>query len=274
MYPQIMLSWGGLELSLSSYRLFMGLFALSVSAGAYIVGSRKQLNKKSLLSIILLVNLAALLGSRLLYLFSQGGFSSLTAARVFDLHFRYFSVYGGLTLAGILGFAACLLLRLNPWVVGDAFAPGLGIGLALAKTGCFFNGCCFGKVSTLPWSVSFPPGSQAFSYQIMASGMTLFSRTARLHPVQLYEALAALAGALICVWVLKKYGRRFSGLVILTLGMWFTAWRWGLYGFRASVIRGTLDHQIYPWLYGTIIVVCLILMIIRIKTEKGSSAYP
>lgn len=269
MYPQIILSWGSLELTLSSYRLFMGLFALSVSAGAYIVGTRKQLNKKSLLIVILLVNLAALLGSRLLYLFSQGGFSSITAARVFDLHFRYFSVYGGLTLAGILGFAACLILRLNPWVVGDAFAPGLGMGLALAKTGCFFNGCCFGKVSSLPWSVSFPPGSQAFAYQIMASGMTLFSRTARLHPVQLYEAIAALAGALVCIWVLKRYGRRFSGLAILALALWFTAWRWGLYGFRASVIRGSLDHQIYPWLYGAIIVICLIFMLVRIKIEKG-----
>ncbi|MEN6389958.1 MAG: hypothetical protein ABFD04_06040, partial [Syntrophomonas sp.] len=92
-------------------------------------------------------------------------------------------------------------------------------------------------------------------------------------PVQLYEALAALAGALVCIWVLKKYGPRFSGLTILTLGLWFTAWRWGLYGFRASVIRGVLDHQIYPWLYGTIIVICLILMVVRIKTEKGSPVH-
>lgn len=274
MYPQIVLSWGGLALTLSSYRLFMGLFALSVSLGGYIVGSRKQLNKRSLLFIILLVNLAALLGSRLLYLFSQGGLASLTMARVFDLHFRFFSVYGGLVLAGILGLAACLFLRLNPWVVGDAFAPGLGIGLALAKTGCFLNGCCFGKVSGLPWSVSFPPEAQAFSYQIMASGMTFFSRTARLHPVQMYEALAALSGAFVCIWVLKRYGQKISGLALLTLGLWFTAWRWGLYGFRASVIRGSLDHQIYPWLYGTLIVICLILMIARIKTAQSSPARP
>jgi len=252
----------------------MGLFALSVSVGGYIIGSRKQLNRRSLLFIILLINLAALLGSRLLYLFSQGGLASLTMARIFDLHFRFFSVYGGMVLAGILGFAACLFLRMNPWVVGDAFAPGLGIGLALAKTGCFLNGCCFGKVSSIPWSVSFPPDTQAFSYQIMASSMTFFSRTARLHPVQLYEALAALAGAFICIWVLKRYGRKISGLAILTLGLWFTAWRWGLYEFRASVIRGSLDHQIYPWLYGTVIVICLILIIARIKTAQSSPALP
>lgn len=268
MYPQIVFSWGGVMLTLSSYRLFMGLFALSVSVGGYIFGSRSQLNKKSLLFIIVLVNLAALLGSRLLYLFSQGGFSSLTLARIFDLHFRFFSVYGGLTLAGMLGFAACLILRLNPWVVGDAFAPGLGVGLAFAKTGCFLNGCCFGTVSSLPWSVSFPPGSQAFGYQVMASGMTFFSRTVRLHPVQLYEALAALGGALVCIWVLKKYGPRISGLAILTFTLWFTAWRWWLYGFRASVIRGSLDHQIYPWLYGTLIIIFLILIIVRIRKSK------
>lgn len=268
MYPQILLSWGSLELTLSSYRLFMTLFVLSVSIGGYIVGSRKQLNKKNLVFIILLVNVAALLGSRLLYLFSQGGFSSLTIARIFDLHFRYFSIYGGLTLAGILGLIACLALRLNPWVVGDALSPGLGIGLALAKTGCFMNGCCFGKVSSLPWSVSFPPGSQAFSYQIMASSMTFFSRTASLHPVQLYEALAALAGAVVSAWVLKKYGKEIPGLAILILGLWFTAWRWWLYSLRASVIRGSLDHQIYPWLYGTLIVIFLILILVRIRKSK------
>ena len=40
------------------------------------------------------------------------------------------------------------------------------VALAFGRIGCFFNGCCFGKTSSLPWAISFPYGSGSFNSQI------------------------------------------------------------------------------------------------------------
>ena len=65
---------------------------------------------------------------------------------------------------------------------GDDFAIPLALALAVGRWGCFFNGCCFGTPTDLPWGVDFGDGL-------------------RRHPTQIYESLfhAFLAGLLIVV---------------------------------------------------------------------------
>ncbi|MCU6482206.1 prolipoprotein diacylglyceryl transferase, partial [Arthrobacter sp. A2-55] len=99
---------------------------------------------------------------------------------------------GGACIQGFLVGAFATLLAGALWqhlplgTLLDASAPGLFLGMAVGRPGCFFTGCCYGRPT--------------------ASGLGLWSsdrRTARRrHPVQLYEAAAALligAGALIAV---------------------------------------------------------------------------
>lgn len=47
----------------------------------------------------------------------------------------------------------------------DIIAPCLMIGLAFGRIGCFFNGCCYGAESNVPWAVEFPYGSDAYVTQ-------------------------------------------------------------------------------------------------------------
>jgi phosphatidylglycerol:prolipoprotein diacylglycerol transferase len=63
---------------------------------------------------------------------------------------------------------------------GDSFALPLALALAVGRWGCFFNGCCSGQPTDLPWGVDFGDG---------------VSR----HPTQVYESLFHLlmAGALL-----------------------------------------------------------------------------
>src|SRR5438094_1516728 len=43
---------------------------------------------------------------------------------------------------------------------GDSFAVPLALALAVGRWGCFFNGCCYGTPTTLPWGVWFEvPGA-------------------------------------------------------------------------------------------------------------------
>jgi phosphatidylglycerol:prolipoprotein diacylglycerol transferase len=48
----------------------------------------------------------------------------------------------------------------------DILAIGLMLALVFGRIGCFLNGCCFGKPTTLPWAVRFPYGSYAYHSQI------------------------------------------------------------------------------------------------------------
>jgi phosphatidylglycerol---prolipoprotein diacylglyceryl transferase len=57
---------------------------------------------------------------------------------------------------------------------GNLFAPGIALGVAIGRIGCFLQGCCFGTPTTLPWGVDFGDG---------------MSR----HPTQLYESVFMIA---------------------------------------------------------------------------------
>ncbi len=67
---------------------------------------------------------------------------------------------------------------------GDTFALPLAFALAVGRWGCFFNGCCYGTSTNLPWGVDFGDGL-------------------RRHPTQAYESLfhLALAGVLVVLTV-------------------------------------------------------------------------
>jgi phosphatidylglycerol:prolipoprotein diacylglycerol transferase len=59
----------------------------------------------------------------------------------------------------------------------DVFAPGIVIGQAIGRIGCFAAGCCWGTECDLPWGVRFRSD--------FAAPVPL-NKT--LHPVQLYES--------------------------------------------------------------------------------------
>ena len=61
---------------------------------------------------------------------------------------------------------------------GDDYALPLALALAVGRWGCFFNGCCYGTPTTLPWGV-------------------VFHDELHRHPTQIYESLFHTAMAAI-----------------------------------------------------------------------------
>jgi prolipoprotein diacylglyceryltransferase len=108
---------------------------------------------------------------------------------------------------------------------GDLIAAPLAFGTGIAKTGCFFHGCCHGPPSELPWAVAFPHRSLAWFEHFRAGLIELeTARSLPVHPLPLY-----LAGWLMVVGMLLLYLRRrtaYDGelvllLVALVMGGWF-----------------------------------------------------
>jgi phosphatidylglycerol:prolipoprotein diacylglycerol transferase len=76
------------------------------------------------------------------------------------------------------------------------------------RLGCLLNGCCFGDVCSLPWSITFPPESVPFE-ALVRRGLLDDSavRSLPLHPAQLYDSLSGLLLALL-TWAYYPYRRR------------------------------------------------------------------
>jgi len=91
---------------------------------------------------------------------------------------------GGLILAVIVAVLYMRAKQLPGLVTSDVFAPGLAIGHAIGRIGCFAAGCCWGKECERPWAVTFN-NPEAHKLTGVPLGIPL-------HPTQLYESFAEL----------------------------------------------------------------------------------
>jgi phosphatidylglycerol:prolipoprotein diacylglycerol transferase len=119
--------------------------------------------------------------------------------------------YGGMVLAAALILLYAWRARLRILALGDIVAPALLLGLGIGRIGCFFNGCCYGHPTDVPWAC-------------LHAGVPV-------HPTQLYETAACgiMAGALWWFW--KR--RRADGQVLFLGTVGYGAWR-----FTNEILRG------------------------------------
>lgn len=119
--------------------------------------------------------------------------------------------YGGLILALV---TAAFLAKRWKWSflkLTDLAAPVIALGLAFGRLGCFLSGCCFGKITDVPWAVQFPIYSDAWKHHRDIAHDALIAQHAQtgewlslpVHPTQLYE----MGGALVIfaiLWTTRK----------------------------------------------------------------------
>jgi phosphatidylglycerol:prolipoprotein diacylglycerol transferase len=159
--------------------------------------------------------------------------------------------YGGL-LGGIFAAIVYLSLRRLPFLrYADAMTPAIALGAAIGRIGCFLNGDDFGTRSTLPWAVTFPPGTEAyadhFSRGWIASSDPL---SLPVHPVQLYASLFALGlFVLLASWHLGRAGLRFAIFLVI----------YGAGRFADQYLRGDFQKILGPFSLTQLISLLLIL---------------
>jgi len=85
----------------------------------------------------------------------------------------------------------------------DAFSPGLALGHALGRVGCFAAGCCYGKETHHWWGVVF--------HNPLANDITGTPLNVPLQPTQLFECAVELANFVFLMWLLKR--RKFEGQI-------------------------------------------------------------
>jgi phosphatidylglycerol:prolipoprotein diacylglycerol transferase len=162
------------------------LVALGFLAGLGItlrLARRIGLSTEKITNLAVYCAIAGIAGAKLfMFLFNAGEYLShpseiftletLQAAGVF---------HGGFIAAFIVAAVYMPRHQLPVWPTMDAFAPGISLGHAIGRIGCFAAGCCWGKECHLPWGVYFRSN---------AAAPVPLDRP--LHPVQLYESAANL----------------------------------------------------------------------------------
>jgi phosphatidylglycerol:prolipoprotein diacylglycerol transferase len=207
------------------------MVALGILAGVTLAEhlNRKQGGERgSIVDVSLIVVLAGLLGARLFFVLINTSYYRDNLVEIVMIWRGGLVFFGGL-VGGILGLLLAIRLhRLPVWSTIDAVAPGMALGHALGRLGCFSAGCCYGRSTDLPWAVTFTnPRSLATDVLNLP-----------IHPTQIYSflALAALSGYLVF-----RFGRRgFHGqIAALYVGI-YSAFRFIVEFFRGDP-RGSVD---------------------------------
>jgi phosphatidylglycerol:prolipoprotein diacylglycerol transferase len=162
---------------------------------------------------------------------------------------------------------------------GDALAPTVGIGIAIARIGCFLEGCCYGEPCTWPWCVSFPGGSFAWHRHSFMRLIGLDATvSAPVHPLQLYFAIAGLLMTATALWVHRR--KRYDGQVAVASLLVFSATSAALEGLRAPfALRaywGTLPQL--TWVLLAMAAVSLVVLVVgavrRDSRSRGALPSP
>ncbi len=206
---------------------------------------------------ILALALSIVAGSKLLYLAEAYWFSAADyVPQAVRTSFHGFRIPGGILLLAATMPLVCGALRL-PWRrFGDLVMPLVALALVFIRFGCFLNGCCFGKVSSVPWAVSFPPGSWVFWYHKTHGWLPPGAETALpVHPLQLYFLIAAIAG--FGVLLLQGRDARYPGYLQLLFYAIFFGSTAALELFRENSL--TLNN----WLAATVAVISVGMLMSR-----------
>ena len=161
------------------------------------LGRRRGLPGFDLLAVGLLALVGGLAGAKVFYLLLNG------PEVVARFGWRALLSGGGYVwYGGLLGGVVAVLLYARAYglpkrVLADLAAPGLALGQAFGRVGCFSAGCCYGLPAPgSPLAVVFPPGA------IAPPGIPRY-------PTQLFEAtgLVILAGILLVLLLRRRAWR-------------------------------------------------------------------
>lgn len=255
MYPELFeLTVGDKKLVFGAYRFFGLLAAGYLLFFATVHFKRYNLPWQKLFLAALAIIAAFFAGSRLLYVILYAPYVIEDPARIVDVSLRNFTLYGGLGLALLAWWYTARKMGLPFLKLTDGLMPHTGIALVIMRWGCFLNGCCYGKVTGVPWGMRMPIFSPAHLGQIYAEGKAAAFIPRAVHPTQLYEMAAALAAAL-AAWLLLRKGAGSGSatavfVLVLSLGRFIT------FFFRDFPAAGDISNGIRgPVVYGAAIII-------------------
>lgn len=206
------------------YGLMIGIgFLLAVTVASR--RARKQdINPELVLDMGVYLLLAAIIGSRLLYVLTTIREFRANPLEVFAIWKGGLVFYGGLLAAVPVGIWYVRRHGLPVWKTADIMAPSIALGHAFGRLGCFFAGCCHGAPCSGPLCVTF------------SDVHSLAPLNVPLIPTQLMESGAEFLtfGLLLVLSRSKRFDGQIFGLYLVM----YAVLRFIIEFFRGDAARG------------------------------------
>lgn len=196
------------------------MFVLSCIAGIILcvyTAKKEGIHTPKVLNTLLVAFIGGLIGARMYYVFQHLEFFAAYPAEIFAMWKGGFASLGAMAGSSIGAILYLKLVKIPVLKFADCCVLPIASGVFFTRIGCFLNGCCFGRISHLPWSVRFPKGSQPYLYQLYTNKITPFENLSLpVHPVQLYNAFTGLILFGIFLYISrykKKEGQLITGFM-------------------------------------------------------------
>lgn len=212
MYP-VIIKFG--QIAIYTYGLMIAIGFIAGITVAKKEAVRTGENPEKITDLCFYILIAAIVFSRIFYVATALDMFIDDPLEVFKIWNGGLTFYGGFLGAAVTAFIYLKKEKIPFWKTADILAPALALGHFFGRIGCFFAGCCHGKVCDLPWAITFThPESLAPTH-------------VPLHPTQLYSAL----NNLLIFFILWAFRRRksYDGQVFWLYAM--------IYGITRSIIE-------------------------------------
>ena len=174
----------------------------------------------SLIDFALFIIVFGVIGARLYYVITDGGYHSLKD--VIAIWEGGLAIYGGIIAGGITAVAVCFIKKIRFQCFLDMLAPAVMIAQAIGRWGNFCNGEAFGEETNI------------FIRMQLTNKLTGM-QTICVHPTFLYESLWNVIGFILLNYFYRK--RKFDGQIVLGYFAW--------YGFGRMFIEGLRTDSLY-----------------------------
>jgi phosphatidylglycerol:prolipoprotein diacylglycerol transferase len=242
--------------TLHTYGLFVAFGSFAGLMVAVKMGKSEGIGLQQVMDMGFIIILAAIIGSRLMYVLMNISHYLERPADIFKLW------QGGLVFSGGI---ICVVLavgwyarrhRLSMWKVADLWAPAAAMGQGVGRIGCFMAGCCYGKPTDLKWGVVF------------THPHCLAPTNISLHPTQIYSSLSGFV--IFVVLILLHSKKKFEGQVLLWFLILHSTSRLAIERFRGDyrgMIPGT--EMTTTQLVTTLILIASVITLMVLKSKKN-----
>lgn len=211
MYPKL-IDFGGFFIP--SYGVFVALGFLAGILVARRLAVRAGFGVDRITDLAIYCALSGIAGSKLLmFLFDWQRYSAEPWRLISLETLMSAGVYhGGFVAAVLFAYFYTRRYGMDFLRTADVIAPGLAMGHAVGRIGCFAAGCCWGRECGRAWAVTFSNPA--------ANELTGVPLHVPLHPTQLYEsaATASVAVALLLLFNRLPSRGRIFGLYLVLYG--------------------------------------------------------
>jgi phosphatidylglycerol:prolipoprotein diacylglycerol transferase len=182
------------------------MIAVGVFVGGWLAerfGREQGLDTETLVSVVIVIALAGIVGARLFYLVENGDLTHPTEW----FGTTGFSFYGAI-IVGVPATAIYLHFARGSVRYLDALAAGFPLGMAVGRVGDLINGEHYGPESDLPWA-----------FQYTHPNADVPSNAVAYHSGGFYEIVLALV-MLGVLWPLRKRFREPTSMLWAVIGLY------------------------------------------------------